>query len=107
MGANELKLSLRWKMLLLIFALILIPTLVLGFNDYRTSKNLLSKNLQDNAREILHGSADAVDMFLKSLEESIMMMSKDVNIQNILSDDQAEEWMYYTFVDCTEFAGHV
>lgn len=78
-----MKLSLKRKMLVLVFGLIMVPTLILGINDYRTSKNLLAENLRTSAREILHGTTEAADLFLKSLEEAIVMLSKDVNIQSM------------------------
>ena len=92
-----MKLSLKRKMLVLVFGLIMVPTLVLGINDYRTSKNLLAENLRTSAREILHGTTEAADLFLKSLEEAIVMLSKDVNIQSMPGDDQISEGMYNTF----------
>ncbi len=92
-----MKLSLRWKMLLLVFGLIMIPTVLLGLNDYLSSKSLLAENLRDSASEILQGSADATQMFLKSVEEATEMMSKEVNVRSIVSDASFYDPMYHTF----------
>lgn len=92
-----MKLSLRWKMLLLVFGLIMVPTVLLGINQYYSAKSLLSDNLRASAREILRGSADTTEMFLSSVQEATEMISRDWNVRSMVRDPHAYDGMYNVF----------
>ena len=79
-----MKLSLRWKILIIVFLLIIAPVALLGLNAYLTSKNLLTNNVRMSARDALESSDDVIDTFLKSVEEAVTMMSLDPTIQNLI-----------------------
>lgn len=84
-----MKLSLRWKMLLLVFCLIMAPVVLLGLNDYWTSRTLLTENVRMSARTALEGGLDVADTFLQSVEDAVSMLSEDKSVKNVMSDAQA------------------
>lgn len=86
-----MRLSLRWKMLLLVFAVIVIPVFILGLNDYQTSKELLTENVRMNARSALESGVDVVDVFLKSVEDAVEMMQSDFSVRHVLSRPSESE----------------
>ncbi|NLL42649.1 MAG: hypothetical protein GX251_04850 [Firmicutes bacterium] len=77
-----MKFSLRWRMLLLILILLAIPIVSLGISNYRSSVSALADSVRDTARGTLKGSADTADMFLKSVEDAVTMLSYDTGVQN-------------------------
>jgi len=85
------RLSLRWKMLFLVLLLIVIPILSLSINDYSNSVDRLADNVREAARSTLAGTEDVTDLFLKSIEEAVTMVSKNVSVQNSIDDDGAAE----------------
>jgi len=92
-----MKLSLRWKMLLLIFLLTAVPIFALGINDYRASVDRLGDNVREAARSTLAGSADVADLFLKSVEEAVTMVVNNSNVQNSTSTFGASNRMLELF----------
>ncbi|WP_461369473.1 hypothetical protein [Candidatus Darwinibacter acetoxidans] len=43
------RVSLRWKMLLLVFVVIMLPVLVLGINEYRQTRDMITDMLRVTA----------------------------------------------------------
>lgn len=86
-----MKLSLRWKMLYLILLLIIIPIVSQGVNNYTTSVAHLADNVRSTARHSLEGAQDVADVFLKSVEEAALMLTKNGSVQkSALSSQQVE-----------------
>lgn len=71
-----MKLSLRWKIVLLVFGLITAPVVILGIDHYLTTRNLIADMMRTSTYEALQGGLDAADSFLRSAEEAVMMLSK-------------------------------
>jgi methyl-accepting chemotaxis protein len=78
-------------MLLLVFAVIVIPVFILGLNDYQTSKELLTENVRLKARSALESGVDVVDVFLKSVEDAVEMMQSDFSVRHVLSRPSESE----------------
>lgn len=92
-----MKFSLRWKMLVLIFILTAIPILSLGIADYLAAVSSLTDSVKDIARSNLEGTGEVADLFLKSVEEAVTMMSKNATVQNSASDFGAVNRMVEIF----------
>lgn len=92
-----MKLSLRSKILLLVFALIAVPVLVLGINSYITSRTHLTENIRISARNGLASGIDVADIFLKSVEDAVVMLSSDPSMQNVLRNPQEEDRVLAVF----------
>ncbi|NMB00381.1 MAG: methyl-accepting chemotaxis protein [Firmicutes bacterium] len=86
-----MRLSLRWKMLFLVFALVMTPVVLLGISEYRTARALLTENVRVSARDALKSGVDVADVFLKSVEDAVIMLSQDASVQNVLTDPQAAD----------------
>lgn len=86
-----MKLSLRWKILLLVFALIAVPVLALGVNSYIASRLYLTENVRVSARNGLASGIDVADVFLKSVENAVVMLSSEPSMQQVIRDPQAED----------------
>lgn len=86
-----MKLSLRWKMLLLVFALVVTPVILLGISEYRTARTLLTENVRVSARDGLVGGVDVADVFIKSVEDAVNMMSRDASVRSVLTNPQVAQ----------------
>lgn len=85
-----MRMSLRWKMLFLVFVVILAPILILGLNEYRDTRGMITDMLRATAREALANGAAFADGFLKSVEEAVAMLSRDPNVLSALEDPEAQ-----------------
>ena len=61
------RISLRWKMLLFVFVLVLAPVLILGFNEYRETKNMITDMLHITAQETLTNAVDFAHTIMNSV----------------------------------------
>jgi len=84
------RMSLRWKMLFLVFVVILAPILILGLNEYRDTRGMITDMLRATAREALANGVAFADGFLKSVEEAVAMLSRDPNVLSALEDPEAQ-----------------
>ena len=71
-----MKLSLRWKMLLMVFVLIIAPVLILSLDNYRATRNMIGDMMRATTRDALQSGVDVADGFLKSVEEAAVMLSR-------------------------------
>ncbi len=91
-----MKLSLRWKIVLLVFGLITAPVVILGIDHYLTTRNLIADMMRTSTYEALQGGLDAADSFLRSAEEAVMMLSK------VIEGEAAENLLavFAAYQDC-------
>lgn len=92
-----MKLSLRWKILILLFILISVPISLLGFSYYRNAKDLLIESLHNSSNETLVGVTESATTFLKSIEEAANMLSQDSHVANVFYDNNEAEFVYDSF----------
>lgn len=92
-----MKISLRWKIVIMLLILTLLPSLFLGFTNYRISNEILKDNLEDSTAEILNRTLASFNLFLDSMEELTDMLSQDANVQQIYEVENSKEWMMETF----------
>ena len=85
-----MKLSLRWKMLLVVFGLIIAPVLILGVDHYWTTRNLIADMMRTTTYEALQGGLEAADSFLRSAEEAVVMLNK------MVLGDAGKAWRRYS-----------
>jgi methyl-accepting chemotaxis protein len=74
----EMKLSLRWKIVFLVFGLITAPVVIFGIDHYLSTRNLIADMMRTTTYEALQGGLDAADSFLRSAEEAVEMLSRIV-----------------------------
>lgn len=86
-----MRLSLRWKMLFLVFVLVVTPVALLATSEYRTARSLLTENVRISARDALEGGVAVASVFFKSVEDAATMLSKEPSLQNALADPQAAD----------------
>lgn len=84
-----MKVSLRWKMLLLVFAVILVPIFVLGLNEYRETRSLITDMMRATARDVLSSGVEYADDFLETLEEAVAMLSQNSDVLSVFDDPEA------------------
>ena len=66
-----------------------IPIVALGISNYSSSVQALADSVRDTARGTLNGAADTADMFLKSVEDAVALLSYDPSVQNSHVDADA------------------
>ena len=88
-----MKMSLRWKILTLLVVLTLLPTVFLGFINYRVANKILTTSLEESSHEITHRMSDTFNVFMNSMEEATNMLSEDANVQQIYTVEASKSWM--------------
>ena len=78
--------SLRSKIISIFTLLIIIPTLFLGFNNYRTANQTLVNELNRSSKQVVHRVGDSIDLFMESMEQLVEATSNNGDIQNFYHD---------------------
>jgi len=92
-----MRISLRWKIVLMLLILTLLPSLFLGFTNYRMSNRILQGELESSTGEIVNRTTASFDLFMDSMEETVAMLSQDANAQQIYAVESSKAWMMETF----------
>lgn len=87
---GEGNISIKFKLILLLVSLIIIPISVLGLTSYNSAKNVLSSELKKNSMQIAERLNSSIETFLISNEENINMLSKNANIEDALYKNEEE-----------------
>jgi methyl-accepting chemotaxis protein len=101
-GVLFMKMSLRWKILIMLFILTLLPSLFLGFTNYRISNRILESELENSTGEIVDRTSASFRLFMDSMEETASMLSQDANAQQIYAVEASKDWMMETFKSATD-----
>jgi len=97
-----MRISLRWKIVIMLLILTVLPSLFLGFTNYRTSNGILQGELENSTGEIVDRTAASFNLFMDSMEETASMLSQDANAQLIYTVDSSKDWMMETFKSVTD-----
>lgn len=92
-AANNVKFSIKTKLILLIVGLISISIISLGFFSYNNSRNVLKTQFIENSEEIAVKLNETLDTFLIGNEQNLEMLSNNFNVTEILYKP-IEEHMY-------------
>ncbi|QUH19631.1 methyl-accepting chemotaxis protein [Alkaliphilus sp. B6464] len=88
-----MKMSLKWKIVALLVVLTLLPTVFLGFVNYRVANKILTTSLEESSHEITYRMSDTFNVFMNSMEEATNMLSEDANVQQIYTVEASKSWM--------------
>lgn len=83
------RISIRTKIMLLIIAIVITPTVLLTFISYNTSSNEITKEIKKSLDGNTVNISGTVDMFLENHEENINSLSKNRSIKGIVSNGSA------------------
>lgn len=92
-----MKISLRWKIVVMLLVLTILPSLFLGFTNYKISNNILKSELESSTGQIVSRMSASFDLFMDSMEETTDMLSKDANVQSFYTVESSKDWMMETF----------
>lgn len=92
-----MKISLRWKIVVMLLVLTILPSLFLGFTNYKISNNILKSELEASTGQIISRMSASFDLFMDSMEETTDMLSKDANVQSFYTVESSKDWMMETF----------
>lgn len=92
-----MKISLRWKILIMLLVLTLLPALFLGLTNYSVSNNILKEELESSTEEIVNATTASFDLFMNSMEDITNMLSEDANAQQIYTIESSKDWVLETF----------
>ncbi len=90
--------KIKFKLICMFILLIIIPLSILGINSYLKSSKIVKQSVQESALEIAKQTNTSIKYYTNSYEESILQMSKDPNIQQIVTThDSSAPWLLNTF----------
>lgn len=92
-----MKLSVRWKITILLIVLVTLPTVFLGFQNYSVANDILKAELKASTIETMDKSTGSMELFIKSIVEGVEMISSDPNASQVLSDPAAVDKILGTF----------
>ena len=92
--AGTVRFSIKAKLILLIVGLLSVSIISLGFFSYRNSRQVLITEYISSSETITNKLNATLDTFLASNEQNIELLSKDVNVIDIL-DKPEEDLMHF------------
>ena len=89
--------SIRAKIVFLLIVLITLPTIFLGYSNYKTANEILEKELKVSATQVVGKSVEAMEAFLSSLERDTATLSGNEATEQILDDPSKVNEMFNAF----------
>lgn len=93
----EKGIGIKTKIILMFVILITIPLLALGIFSYRNTVNILEKNLKNSSLQFVKQTKDSIINFMDGYEKSVINMSLNEDVQQLLSNPNSEEGMMKSF----------
>lgn len=86
----KISLSLRKKLIISFLAILLIPSLCIGFGSYVTSKSNTDQRIIDTAQENVNIVNQTIDQFIIAQMENVDYLSNSIDAKNIKKDKDAK-----------------
>lgn len=81
------------KILVMLLIVIILPTMLLGFTNYRTSSRLMESSIRNAALNSVENMKEHINTFMRFQEEGLNVLSQNKNIKNI-KDMSKEDYAY-------------
>ncbi|WFD11741.1 methyl-accepting chemotaxis protein [Tepidibacter hydrothermalis] len=85
------------RLIVVFILLITISLSTLGITSYVKSTAILEENLKDNSFQMVKQIEENMVTFIEENEFNIIQMSKDPNVQQVISNQDSKMWMMKTF----------
>ncbi|MEJ8554470.1 methyl-accepting chemotaxis protein [Tepidibacter sp. Z1-5] len=85
------------KLIIVFILLITMSLSALGITSYFKSTAILKENLKDNSFQIVKRIEENMATFIEENEFNIIQMSRDPNVQQVISNLDSQMWMMETF----------
>lgn len=92
-----MKMSLRTKILTLLLIITLVQASAIGFLNFRTSSDILERELINSTTNVVRRTSDTFNTFLTLTEEIAVLLSKDANVQQFHTLEDSKTWMVDSF----------
>lgn len=89
--------SIKFKLISMFMLMIIMPLTISGIMSYNKSSKLLKQSLQESASELVKQTNTSISYYTTAYEESILQVSKDPNVQQILTNPSYSTWMLNSF----------
>jgi len=89
--------SIRAKIVFLLIVLITLPTVFLGYSNYRDVNEILEKEFKTSATQVVSKSVEAMEFFLASLERDALTLSGNHATEQVLDDPTRIGEMFNVF----------
>ncbi len=83
--------SITQKIITMLLIVIVLPTMLLGFTNYRTSSTLMESSIRNAALNSVDNMKEHINTFMRFQEEGLRVLSQNSDIRNIKSKT-AEEY---------------
>lgn len=97
---NKLNLSqmgIKAKLIVMFITLTMTSMLILGIASYLKSSSIMKTTLKESTLELTTQTNSSIDNYTKGYEETIEQMSKDPNVQQVLTSTDSSKLMTLTF----------
>ncbi|MEJ8553589.1 methyl-accepting chemotaxis protein [Tepidibacter sp. Z1-5] len=94
-----MKLGIKNKMIIMFTVLISIPLIVLGISSYKKSISIIDEDLKELTSSTMNGIEISIDNYLNGYNESINMISNNIDVKSIAEHPEYEEFMMHIFKD--------
>ena len=92
-------LGIKVKLISMFILLTLTSMLVLGVFSYLKSSSIMKENLKESTLQLTMQTNTSIENYTQGYEESIAQMSKDPDVQQILTGKDSAKWMMLAFQD--------
>ncbi|MBF8982349.1 methyl-accepting chemotaxis protein [Lutibacter sp. B2] len=95
--SKKIKMGIRAKLTIMFILLIGIPLSIVGISSYEKSVEIMEMNLKNSYIEVLNETEASINNFLIGYEESVVQMSYEPNVQQIIDHKEYSNWMMKNF----------
>ncbi|MDF2548340.1 MAG: hypothetical protein K0R93_3238 [Anaerosolibacter sp.] len=92
-----MKRGIRFKLMVSFILLITLPMAALGIATFLESVDLMKDNLKGSTQSLVNEVNHSTDLYLEGLEENLDLLSKDANVEQVLSYPDSAQWMMAGF----------
>ncbi|QXM06794.1 methyl-accepting chemotaxis protein [Crassaminicella indica] len=96
-SVKHIKFGIGAKLSIVFILLITIPLLTLGISFYQKSIQIMEDNLKDDSFRLIKEIEHSINNKMLGFEESVVQMSHEANVQQILGNIDSSEWMMKNF----------
>lgn len=94
--------SIKWKLIIILLLICIIPVLALGIISYLKSTKILAESFENSSKQILSQVNGSIDNYFDGLENTVNMMSSNVNFKELLMHPDYEPFSKGVLKDVKE-----
>ncbi|WP_176461936.1 methyl-accepting chemotaxis protein [Anaeromicrobium sediminis] len=94
---KKMKMGIDAKLAIVFVLLIAIPLMTLGFMSYEKASDIMEQNFKQTTLQMTNEIKESINNMMYGYEESMIQMSHEANVQEVLMNPHYSKWMLKNF----------